>query len=85
MGAMKTKSHNGTVVVIDWNAEGGRLENIKEEDWLNLARALGRLAARRDLAQIQKDRARSKPRADVQQEQDGVDAMGAAAPASPAE
>ncbi len=79
---MKTNAQNGTDVVIEWNAEGGRLENIKEEEWLNLARALGRLAARRDLARIQKDRARSKPRADVQDEQDEVDATGAAAPAN---
>ena len=79
---MKTNARNGTDVVIKWNAEGGRLENIKEEDWLNLARALGRLAARRDLAQLQKDRARSKPSADVQDEQDEVDANGAAAPAN---
>ena len=79
---MKTNARNGTDVVIEWNAEGGRLENIKEEDWLNLARALGRLAARRDLAHLQKDRARSKPRPDVQNEHDEVDATGAAAPAN---
>ena len=58
---MMKRSQSNVVVTIEWNAEGGRLENLPEEDFLSLARALGRLAARRDLARMQKDRAQSQP------------------------
>ncbi|MBX9682991.1 MAG: hypothetical protein K2X41_04305 [Hyphomicrobium sp.] len=59
---MRKRSQSNVVVTIEWNAEDGRIENLPEEDLLALARALGRLAARRDLAQLQRDRAMSQPR-----------------------
>ena len=68
---MRKRSQSNVVVTIEWNAEGGRIENLPEEYLLALARALGRLAARRDLAQAMRDRARSTPRADVDVRQDG--------------
>lgn len=66
---MRKRSQSNVVVTIEWNAEGGRIENLPEEDMLSLARALGRLAARRDLAQVQRDRAMSAPRADADAQQ----------------
>lgn len=62
---MRKRSHSNAVVTIEWNAEGGRIENLPEEDLLALARALGRLAARRDLAHLQRDRAMSQPYPEV--------------------
>jgi hypothetical protein len=73
MGAMRKRSQSNVVVTIEWNAEGGRIENLPEEDLLALARALGRLAARRDLAQAMRVRAKSTPRADVDVQQDGAE------------
>ena len=70
---MRKRSQSNVVVAIEWNAEGGRIENLPEEDLLALARALGRLAARRDLAQAMRDRARSTPRADVDVQQDDAE------------
>lgn len=68
---MRKRSQSNVIVTIDWNADGGRIENLPEEDLLALARALGRLAARRDLAQAMQDRAMSTPLADVDVRQDG--------------
>lgn len=68
---MRKRSHSNAVVTIEWNAEVGRIDNLPEEDLLALARALGRLAARRDLAQVMRDRALSTSRADVDVRQDG--------------
>ena len=62
---MRKRSRCSTVVTIDWNAEGGCVENLPEEELLELARALGRLAARRDLARMQRDRAKSQPCSEV--------------------
>jgi hypothetical protein len=53
MGAMKKQSQTNMVVVIEWNGEGGNtIAHLRQEDLLNLARALGRLAARRELARM---------------------------------
>jgi hypothetical protein len=71
MVVMRKRSQSNVVITIDWNAEGGRIENLPEQDLLALARALGRLAARRDLAQAMQDRARSIQQADVDFRQDG--------------
>jgi hypothetical protein len=57
---MRKRSQNCAVVAIEWNTEDGRIEGLPEEDLLALARALGRLAARRDLARLQRDRAQSR-------------------------
>ncbi len=65
MGAMRKRSQSNVVVTIEWNAEGGLFENLPEEELLALARALGRLAARRDLARLQGDRAKSPPRSEI--------------------
>jgi hypothetical protein len=73
MGAMRKRSQSNAVATIEWNAEGGRLENLPEEDLLALARALGRLAARRDLAQAMRDRAMLTPRAEVAVRQDDAE------------
>lgn len=70
---MRKRSRCNVVVTIEWNAEGGRIDNLPEEDLLALARALGRLAARRDLAQAMQDRAMSTLQADVEVQQDGTE------------
>ena len=70
---MRKRSQSNVVVTSEWNAEGGRLENLPEEELLALARALGRLAARRDLAQAMRDRAMSTPRVEVDVLQDGAE------------
>lgn len=50
---MKKQAHAKAVVVIEWNGEGGNsIEHLRQEDLLKLARALGRLAARRELARL---------------------------------
>lgn len=50
---MKKLSNTKSVVVIEWSGEGGNtIDHLKQEDLLNLARALGRLAARRELARL---------------------------------
>jgi hypothetical protein len=56
MGAMKKLSQAHTTVVIEWNGEGGNtIAHLRQKDLLNLARALGRLAARRELARLTAD------------------------------
>lgn len=51
-------------VVIEWNGRGGAttLESVDKEQLRELARILGRIAARRDLAQARRHRALSQPR-----------------------
>lgn len=73
MGAMRKRSRCSTVVTIEWNAEGGCIENLPEKDLLALAHALGRLAARRDLARAQSDRAHSQSHSKVVAEPDGAE------------
>lgn len=80
---MRKRSQSNVVVAIEWNAEGGRIENLPEDDLLALARALGRLAARRDLALAMRDRARSSPQADVNVQQDRTEPVTSGAKLSP--
>jgi len=50
---MKKLSQTKAVVVIEWNGEGGNtIGHLRKEDLLTLALALGRLAARRELARL---------------------------------
>ena len=50
---MKKLSQTKAIVVIRWNGEGGNtIAHLRKEDLLNLARALGRLAARRELVRL---------------------------------
>ena len=59
------------VIVVEWNgvtADGAvhfTDEHLSKDDLLALARALGRMAARRDLAKAREDRARSATTSDV--------------------
>ena len=59
------------VIVVEWNgvtADGAvdiSGEHLSKDDLLALARALGRMAARRDLAKAREDRARSATTSDV--------------------
>lgn len=50
---MKKLSQTKAVVVIEWNGkDGNTIAHLRKEDLLNLAHALGRLAARRELARL---------------------------------
>ena len=68
---MKKQQRTDPVIVIEWNCEtaSDTLPNsgdgLSKEDLRNLARALGRMAAQRDLAILREDRARSIPNSDV--------------------
>ena len=59
------------VIVVEWNgvtADGAvdiTGEHLSKDDLLALARALGRMAARRDLAKAREDRARSATTSDA--------------------
>ena len=59
------------VIVVEWNAvtaDGAvdlTSEHLSKDDLLALARVLGRMAARRDLAKAREDRARSATTSDV--------------------
>ena len=59
------------VIVVEWNgvAADGAVdisgEHLSKDDLLALARALGRMAARRDLAKAREDRAGSATSSDV--------------------
>ena len=59
------------VIVVEWNgvtADGAvdlTCDHLSKDDLLALARALGRMAARRDLAKAREDRARSATTSDV--------------------
>ena len=50
---MKKLSQTNAVVVVEWNGEGGNtIAHLRKDDLLNLARALGRFAAQRELARL---------------------------------
>jgi hypothetical protein len=74
-------------VVIEWNGRDGAttLESVDKEQLRELARILGRIAARRDLAQARKDRALSEPRPETTDLPDIGDATLSVAKVSPAE
>ncbi len=74
-------------VVIEWNGRDGAttLESVDKEQLRELARILGRIAARRDLAQARKDHALSEPRAATTDAQDIGDAELSITKVSPAE
>ena len=59
---MKKQAEPG--IVIEWNGRDGAttLDSVDKEQLRELARILGRIAARRDLAQARKDRALSDQR-----------------------
>ena len=68
---MKKLQHAEPVIVVEWNgvAADGAVdisgEHLSKDDLLALARALGRMAARRDLAKAREDRPRSTTTSDV--------------------
>ena len=71
MSAMKKLEIADPVIVVEWNgvtADGAvdhTGDHLSKDDLLALARALGRMAARRDLAKAREDRARSATTSDV--------------------
>ena len=71
MSAMKKLQHADPIIVVEWNsatADGAvdlTGEHLSKDDLLALARALGRMAARHDLAKAREDRARSATTSDV--------------------
>jgi hypothetical protein len=85
MGAMKKQTEPG--IVIEWNGRDGAttLDSVDKEQLRELARILGRIAARRDLAEARKDRALSQPRAITTDVHDTGDAKLRVAKVSPAE
>ena len=74
-------------IVIEWNGRDGAttLESVDKEQLRELARILGRIAARRDLAQAHKDRALSQPRSTMTDMQDAGDVRLNVTKVSPAE
>ena len=68
---MKKLQTADPVIVVEWNGVtvDGAVdltgEHLSKDDLLALARALGRMAARRDLAKAREDRARSATTSDV--------------------
>lgn len=82
---MKKQTEPG--IVIEWNGRDGAttLESVDKKQLRELARILGRIAARRDLAQARKDRALSEHRATTTGVQDTGDAALSVAKVSPAE
>ena len=68
---MKKQQQTGIDFVVEWNCKASRDvgsdpgEHLSKEDLLTLARALGRMAARRDLVKAREDRARSATTPDV--------------------
>jgi hypothetical protein len=85
MGAMKKQTEPG--ILIEWNGRDGAttLDSVDKEQLRELARILGRIAARRDLAQARKDRALSEQRATTTDVRDIGDAALSGAKVSPAE
>jgi hypothetical protein len=65
---MKKQQRSQPAIVIEWNSDTGAAQNgidgISESVLLQLARALGRMAARRDLAAARENRARSATTSD---------------------
>lgn len=60
---MKKQLRSQPAIVIEWNSDTGASQNgidgLPESDLLEFARALGRMAARRDLAAARENLARS--------------------------
>jgi hypothetical protein len=85
MGAMKKQTEPG--IAIEWNGRNGAttLDSVDKEQLRELARILGRIAARRDLAQARKDRALSEPRPATTDVQDIGDVRLNVTKVSPAE
>jgi hypothetical protein len=85
MGAMRKQTEPR--IVIEWNGRDGAttLESVDKEQLRELACILGRIAARRDLAQARKDRALFELRATMTDVQDTGDAKLSVAKVSPAE
>jgi hypothetical protein len=85
MGAMKKQAEPD--IVIEWNGRDGAttLDSVDKEQLRELARILGRIAARRDLAQARKVRALSERRPTTTDVQDTGDAALSGAKVSPAE
>lgn len=69
------RKQTGPRIIIEWNGRDGgtTLESVDKEQLRELARMLGRIAARRDLAQLRKDRALSQPRPRTTDVQDASD------------
>ena len=82
---MKKQTEPG--IVIEWNGRDGAttLDSVDKEQLRELARILGRIAARRDLARLHKDGALSQPRPMTTDVQDTSDAALSGAKVSPAE
>ena len=82
---MKKQTEPG--IVIEWNGRDGAttLDSIDKEQLRELARILGRIAARRDLARLRKDRAQSVRRTTNTDLHDTGDAELSVAKVSPAE
>lgn len=82
---MKKQTEPG--IVIEWNGRDGAttFDSVDKEQLRELARILGRIAARRDLAQARKDRALSEHRPKTTGVQDTGDAALSVAKVSPAE
>ena len=74
-------------IVIEWNGRDGAttLESVDKEQLRELARILGRIAARRDLVQARKDRALSQARPTTTDVPDAGDVPLSVAKVSPAE
>ena len=68
---MKKQQQTGIDFVVEWNCKAsGNVgsdsgENLSRDDLSNLARGLGRMAARRDISLLRLDRERSVPISDV--------------------
>ena len=74
-------------IIIEWNGLNGgtTIDSVDKEQLRELARILGRIAARRDLAQARKDRAVSEQCVATTDEQVSGDAALRVAKVSPAE
>jgi hypothetical protein len=74
-------------IIIEWNGHDGAttLESVNKEQLRELARILGRIAARRDLAQARNDRALSQLRPTTTDKQDTGDVRLNVTKVSPAE
>ena len=82
---MKKQTEPG--IVIEWNGRDGAttLESVDKEQLRELARILGRIAARRDLARLRKDGALSHQRPMTTDVQDTSDVHLSVTKVSPAE
>ena len=82
---MKKQTEPG--IVIEWNGRDGAttLDSVDKEQLRELARILGRIAARRDLARLRKDGALLHQRSMTTDAQDTGDAALSVVKVSPAE